>query len=154
MSNKNEEKKGFGPALAALILAIVGFAITGMVALVFSGMQDMIKEVLQEALDEEFGVAISTGALTPAQLDAFKMGLKIAFGAIYFSGGLFLFIALICDIVSICKYYGNKTETKAKSTIVLAYIALAFLVTSVAIAVFGVMDFAKVVDVVMAPYYK
>ena len=152
MSN-NEEKKGFGPALAALILAIIGFVITGIVALVFSSLQGMIEELLAETISAELGSFTISNAEELAFVDSFKFGMKIVFGGVYFSGGLFMLIAFICDIVAICKYYGNKSETKAASTIVLAYIALAFLITSVAIAVMGCMEFAAIVDKVMAPYY-
>lgn len=152
MSN-NEEKKGFGPALAALILAIIGFVITGIVALVFSGLQSMMEEILAETISAELGSFAVSNAEELAIVDGVKLGMKIAFGGVYFSGGLFMLIAFICDIVAICKYYGNKSETKAASTIVLAYIALAFLIASVAIAVMGCMEFAAIVDKVMAPYY-
>jgi hypothetical protein len=152
MANNNDEKKGFGPALAAMILAIVAFVITGIVALVFSGLKDFIAETITETIAAEFtGVATTTEEI--AFLDAFKAGMKIAFGAIYFSGGLFMLLALIFDLVGICKYYGNKCETKATSTIVLAFIGLAFLVTAIVIAVIGCMDFAKVIDGIIAPYY-
>ena len=70
-----------------------------------------------------------------------------------FAGGLFMLISFICDIVAICKYYGNKTETKAVSTIVLAYIGLAFLVASVVIAVIGINGVSAMIDQIVAPYY-
>ncbi|MBQ7912732.1 MAG: hypothetical protein IJ308_03185 [Clostridia bacterium] len=152
-NSNNDEKKGFGPALAAMILAIVAFVITGIIALVFTGMKDMMTEILTETISTELGTGVATTAEEFAVLDAFKFGMKFAFGAIYFSGGLFMLISFICDIVAICKYYGNKSETKAASTIVLAYIGLAFLVAAILIAVLGAIDFAGVVDKVMAPYY-
>ena len=152
MANNNDEKKGFGPALAAMILAIVAFVITGLVALVFSGLKDLITETITETIAAEF-----TGVATTAEeimvLDTLKLTFKITFGGVYFSGGLFMLLALIFDLVGICKYYANKCETKATSTIVLAFIGLAFLVASIVIAAMGCAEFAKVIDGIIAPYY-
>ena len=107
MANNNDEKKGFGPALAAMILAIIAFVITGIIALVFSGLKDLIAETITEAITAEF-----TGVATTAEeimlLDTLKLTFKISFGAIYFSGGLFMLLALIFDLVGICKYYGRR----------------------------------------------
>ena len=107
MANDNDEKKGFGPALAAMILSIIAFVITGIIALVFSGLEDILFEILDETLASELGGLQATTAEEIAVLDTFKIGMKIAFGAVYFSGGLFMLIAFICDLVAICKYYGN-----------------------------------------------
>ena len=153
MANEKDEKKGFGPALAAMILAIIGFVITGIVALVFSGLKNMMFELLSETIGAELGSLQASTAEEIAFLDAFKVGMKIAFGAMHFAGGLFMLISFICDIVAICKYYGNKTETKAASTIVLAYIGLAFLVASVVIAVIGINGVSGMIDQIVAPYY-
>ena len=153
MANDKDEKKGFGPALAAMILAIIAFVITGIVALVFSGLKDVMFEILNETIAAELGSLQATAAEEIAFLDAFKVGMKLAFGAIHFSGGLFMLISFICDIVAICKYYGNKTETKAASTIVLAYIGLAFLVAAVVIAVMGINGISGMIDQIIAPYY-
>lgn len=153
MANDKDEKKGFGPALAAMILAIIAFVVTGIVFLVFSGLKDMIMQMLTEVISAELGSIQATTAEELTFVNAFKMGLKIAFGGMFFSAGLFMLISLICDIVGICKYYGNKTETKAASTIVLAYIGLAFLVTAIVIASIGTKNFAAMVDYIMMPYY-
>ena len=153
MANEKDEKKGFGPALAAMILAIIAFVITGIVTLVFSGLKDTMLTLLKDTIAAELGDFSATTAEEIAFLDAFKVGMKIAFGAIHFSGGLFMLISFICDIVAICKYYGNKTETKAASTIVLAYIGLAFLVASVVIAVIGINGVSAMIDQIVAPYY-
>ena len=154
MANDKDEKKGFGPALAAMILAIIAFVITGIVALVFSGLKDFVADVITEVISSEFPEhsAIPAEELNAA-LDILKLTFKLAFGAIHFSGGLFMLISFICDIVAICKYYGNKTETKAASTIVLAYIGLAFLVAAVVIAVMGINSISGMIDQLIAPYY-
>ena len=151
-TSNNEEKKGYGPSLAAMILAIVAFVTTGIVALVFGGLKDMIAEVIMETLSTEFtGVATTPDEIMV--LDTLKLTFKFSFGAIYFSGALFMLLALIFDIIGICKYFANKCETKAVSTLVLALIGLGFLIASIVIAAIGCSEFAKVIDAIIAPYY-
>lgn len=153
MANNNDEKKGFGPALAAMILAIVGFVITGIIALTMSGLKDIMTETFSELIADMLGPVTATTPEEIAALDTVKLGLKVGVGAVFFSGGLFMLISFICDIVAICKYYGNKCDTKAASTIVLAYIGLALLVTSIIIAIVGINGYMPVIEKIMAPYY-
>ena len=152
---QNEEKKGFGPALAALILGIVSIVITGLIALIFGGgqMKALMAETLQETITSEFGSFVATTPEEIAVIDGFALGMKLVFGAIFFGAGLFMLISFICGIVAVCKYCGNKCETKANSVIVLALIGLAFVLLSIIIAVVCTNDYSAIIDKVMAPYY-
>ena len=152
---QNEEKKGFGPALAALILGIVSSVITGLIALIFGGgeMKALIAEGLQEGFAESLGGLVATTPEEIAAIDAAALGMKIMFGAIFFGAGLFMLISFICGIVAVCKYCGNKCETKVQSVIVLALIGLALVLLSIIIAVVCTNDYSAIIDKVMAPYY-
>ena len=152
---QNEEKKGFGPALAALILGIVSIVITGLIALIFGGgqMKALMAETLQETITSELGSFVATTPDEIAAIDTAVLIMKIMFGAIFFGAGLFMLISFICGIVAVCKYCGNKCETKVQSVIVLALIGLALVLLSIIIAVICTNDYSAIIDKVMAPYY-
>lgn len=152
-SSSGDAKKGHGPALASLVLGIIAFVIIGLISLVLSAVKETLWATLTEAFEAEFNGFVASTPEEVTILNTFATGMKIAFGVIHFgSGGIFLLIGIICDIVAICKYYTNTAEDKEKSTIVFAYIGLAFLVAAIIIAAVGTKNYAAVVDSIMAPY--
>ena len=148
-----DERRGHGASVASLVLAIIGFVLTGICCLSLYAVKDMLWEVLNEAFASEFNGVVATTPEEISILETFATIMKVAFGAAHFGlGGIFLLIGLICNIVAICKYCGNKAEDKVKSTIVIACIALAFIITTIAIAAAGTSSYAKMIDEILAPY--
>ena len=148
-ASSGDEKKGLGPAIAALVFAIIAFIVTGIIALVMNFIQPYLLEAFQPSPE------ISSIELTATEIEELTMQfslLKLAFSAVHFGGILFMLIAFILFIVAICKYYSNKTEGKAKSPIVIAYRAFAFLVASVVIALNGASNISAFFDSILAMY--
>ncbi len=146
--SKGDPKKGRGPAIAALIFAIIAFFTTALVTLIMSAVKGEMEEALAEIISQE----VANSGVTKEYLSGFAIGLKIAMGAIHFAGFVPMLVSLILFLVAIVKYYGNDAEDKKVSTIVVAYIALAFLVTAIIFACVGTSGYAEVIDKLMKPF--
>ena len=141
-TSNNEAKKGFGPALAAMILSIIGFLTTVVTVAVlgFFVKQPEFWNAFSEVFNEMIG-----GSNVPQQIMDFSI--NAAFAVYYYDGGLFLLIALICFIVAMVKYFKNTTPDKAKSVLVMACIAGALIVASIIIASVGYSTALKMVAI-------
>ncbi len=140
-TSNNEAKKGFGPALAAMILAIVGFLTTAITAGVLNLCLNLPE--FWDAFAEVFNEMLGSSNV-PANIVNFSV--KFAFAAYYYDGGLFLLIALICFIVALVKYFKNTVPNKAKSVLVLACIAGVLILASLIIATIGFANASKMID--------
>ena len=141
-TSNNEAKKGFGPALAAMILSIIGFLTTVVTVVIFNNVikQPEFWNAFSEVFNEMLG-----GSNVPEQIIDFSI--KFAFAMYYYDGGLFLLIALICFIVAMVKYFKNTAPDKAKSVLVMACIAGALIVASIIIASVGYSNALKIVAI-------
>ena len=137
-TSNNEAKKGFGPALTAMILSIIGFLTTVVTVAIFNA---VIKQPeFWNAFSEVFNEMIGSANVPEHIID---FAIKFAFAVYYYDGGLFLLIALICFIVAMVKYFKNTAPDKAKSVLVMACIAGALIVASIIIASVGYSDAVK-----------
>ena len=137
----NDAKKGFGPAIAALILAIIGFLTTAVTALVLNACIEMPEfwSAFNEAMNSTLG-----GSEFPPEILEFSI--KFAFAMYYYDGGLFMLIGAICALVGLVKYCKNTTPNKAKSVLVLVIIAAVLIFLSFVIATSGYFNVSKMLS--------
>lgn len=143
----NEPKKGNGPAIAALILSIIGFFTTVIMCLVFNTLIKTPEFI--DAFVQTFRDMAGTGGFPKEILE---ISVKLAFSFYYYAGGLFMLIALICFLVALVKYLKNTTPNKAKSVLIIACVAAAFVLISFIIATASFASASKIIDTRILPY--
>lgn len=140
----NEPKKGNGPAIAALILSIIGFVTTIFMCAIFStavripGFLDELSNTMREIYLEFYNISMPQEILIPA--------FKYAFAVYYFSGALFMILGLIFGIVAVVKYANNTCPFKSKAVLVMGIIALVFVVISLIIAIVSSISTSNFID--------
>ena len=141
----NEPKKGNGPAIAALILSIIGFFIT--IAMVgFFGLMLKTPE-FTDAFVDAMRQMMGTGY--PQEILQFSV--NFAFSMYYYAGGLFMLLGGIFALVALVKYLKNTTPDKSKAVLVMAIIAAVFVVLSFIIATVGFADASKIIEDTILP---
>ena len=141
----NEPKKGNGPAIAALILSIIGFFITIAMVGVFGMMLKMPE--FTDAFVDAMRQMMGTGY--PQEILQFSV--KMAFSFYYYAGGLFMLLGGIFALVALVKYLKNTTPDKSKAVLVMAIIAAVFVVLSFIIATVGFADASKIIESTILP---
>jgi uncharacterized membrane protein len=141
----NEPKKGNGPAIAALILSIIGFFITIAMVGVFSMMIKMpeFTDAFVDTMRQ-----MGTSGFPPTIME---FSVKMAFSLYYYAGGLFMLLGGIFALIALVKYGRNTTPNKSKAVLVMAIIAAVFVVLSFIIATVGFADASKIIENTILP---
>ena len=141
----NEPKKGNGPAIAALILSLIGFFITIIMVGAFGTLIKM-PEFTDAFVDTMRQMDMS--GFPPAIME---FSVKFAFSMYYYAGGLFMLLGGIFALVALVKYLKNTTPNKSKAVLVMAIIAAVFVVLSFIIATVGFAEASKIIESTILP---
>ena len=140
----NDAKKGNGPAIAAMILSIIGFFTTVIMCAIFStavktpGFMSELNSIMKEMMYDMYGANLPN--------DMLALSVSLAFGIYYFSGWLFMLLGLIFGLIAVVKYAKNTCPVKSKAVLIMGIIGLVLVAVSFIIALSCYINTSNIVN--------